>query len=98
MPLVLFDVAFDPRSPRVLPVDIRAVPAEPYAGIEDDAGNPGGVTRADIRSEDVRCLGEFDDGSDVYVESDATDDVLDDTDDEAAAASRIWWRGRVLER
>lgn len=66
--------------------------------MDDDAANPGGVTRADIRAEGVRRLGEFEDGQEVYVESDATDDVLDDTDDDTAMASRIWWRGRVLER
>ena len=98
MPLVLFDVTFDPRNPRVLPCDVRAVPAEPYAGIEEEAGNPGGITRADIAAIDIRCIGEFEDGQEVYVESDASDDVLDNADDETCAGSRIWWRGRVLER
>ena len=97
MPLVLFDLAFDPRNPRVLPCDARAVAAEPCAEVDDDAGNPGGVTRGDIRSEDVRGLGEFERGQQVYVEGDP-EAVLDDADDETTAACRIWWRGRVLER
>ena len=97
MPLVLFDVAFDPRSPRVLPCDERAVAAERYAGIEDDAGNPGGVTRGNIRAVDIRALGEFESGEEVYVEGDA-EEVLDDADDETTRASCIWWRGRILER
>jgi len=97
MPLVLFDIALDPRNPRVLPCDTRAVPADLYTEIEDDAGNPGGVMRADIRAVDMRCLGELEEGQDVYVEGDP-EDVLDDEDDETTLASRIWWRGRILER
>ena len=98
MPLVLFNVAFDPRTPRVLPREAFAVPAGPYIQVEEEAGDPGGIVRADITSVDIRALGEFEDGSDVYVESDTTDDVLDDTDGETTAVSRIWWRGRVLKR
>jgi hypothetical protein len=98
MHLLLFDVAFDPRNPRMLPCDARAVPAGGYLQVEEDAGDPGGIVRADIAGHDIRALGEFEDGQEVYVESDASDDVLDDRDDETSAGSRNWWRGRVLER
>ena len=94
MPLVLFDIAFDPRNPRVLPCDARAVPAGPYAGSEDDAGNPGGVTRSEIRAVDIRCLGEFEDGSEVYVEGDV-EDAVHDEDDATTLATRVWWRATV---
>jgi len=38
------------------------------------------------------------DAQEVYVESDAADDVLDDTDDETSVASRIWWHAVLVER
>ena len=97
MPLVLFDIAFDPRNPRVLPCDAHAVAAGPYIQVEEDAGDAGGVTRADIKVVDIRALGEFEDGKEVFVEGDA-EHVLDDADDETTLASRVWWRGRVLEK
>ena len=99
MPLILFTASFAGQSnPRVLPAGTPAVLAGHYIRVEEDAGNPGGVTRGDIASADIRTLGECADGQDVYVESDATDDVLDDTDDETSVTSRIWWRATVLER
>jgi hypothetical protein len=97
MPLLEFVVTFDPRNPRVLPCDTLAVAAGRYLRVEEDAGDPGGIVRADIAGDDIRALGEFEDGDDVYVEGDA-EDVLDDADDETSTASRIWWRGRVVER
>jgi hypothetical protein len=98
MPLVAFTVTFgDQANPRVIPADAHAVPAELYARVDDDAGNPGGITRGDIAGDDIRALGEFEDGADVYVEAEA-DDVLDDADEETTLASRIWWRARILER
>jgi len=49
MPLVAFTVTFgDQANPRVIPADAHAVPAELYARVDDDAGNPGGITRGDI--------------------------------------------------
>lgn len=98
MPLVLFDANFSEHNPRVLPADARAVPAEPYVHIDDEAGNPGGVTRADLADDTIRPLGSFEDGAEVFIEGVADDDVLDDTDAETAAATRIWFRAAVLER
>jgi hypothetical protein len=98
MPLVSFTVTFgDETTPRILPAAARAVPAELYTGIEDEAGNPGGITRGDLADGDVRGLGDFEDGHDVYVEGDP-EDVLDDTDDETSMVSRIWWRATIVER
>jgi hypothetical protein len=94
MPLVLFEIAFDPRNPRVLPSDVRAVPAEPYAGIEDDAGNVGGVTRSDIRAVDVRCLGKFANGSEVHGEGDP-EDVLHGEADATTPATCVGWRATI---
>lgn len=92
VPRVLFAVNFGARpNPRVIPADTRAVPAAPYQHIDDAAGNPGGITRADLDTVDVRPLGTFEDGAEIYCEGEP-DDVLDDEDPEG---SRIWWRATV---
>ncbi len=97
MPLVLFAVTLDRPNPRMLSADARAVLATPsYVEIEEEDGDPGGITRAEINDADVR-LAEFLDGADVYVEGEAGD-VLDDTTDERAVATRMWGRARVIER
>ena len=98
MPLLLFNVSFDRPNPRVISADTPAVPAEPYSAVDDAAGNPGGITRADIQDQDIRPVGCFQDGDEVLVESDDPDAVLDDTDTETAALTRIWWRATVIER
>ena len=95
MPLVLFNISFDTRDPKMLFCDARAVPAEPCAQIEDDPGNPGGVTRRDIADVDIRTLGAFEDGAEDYVESDAGADVLDDADEATERLTRIWWRATI---
>ena len=93
MPLVLFDVAYDKPNPSRVEPDARAVPADVYAHLDDDAGNPGGITKADIPDGDIRSLGSFEHGSEVYVEADDPNDVLDDDDPDA---TRIWWRGTII--
>ncbi|MFI5297301.1 MAG: hypothetical protein ACHREM_04325 [Polyangiales bacterium] len=95
MALVLFTAAFDRPNPRPLPGDPRAVPAAPYAHVDDEAGNPGGITRADVADEFIRALSGFEDGAEIFVESDDDGDVLDD---EEAEGTRIWWRAVVVER
>jgi hypothetical protein len=99
MPLLVFIVWRDDQpNPRVVAGGTRAVPADLYASVDEAAGNPGGVTRADLTDADIRALSEFVDGQEVYVESSEPADVLDDTDDTTATATRIWWRARVVER
>lgn len=97
MPLLLLNVCFDRANPRALPVDARAVPAEPYAHLDEEAGSPGGITRADIDLVDVRALGSFGDGAEVFVESDDPEDLLELGDDDPQQG-RIWWRATVVER
>jgi hypothetical protein len=97
MPVVSYAVPFSKPNPSVLSANTRAVPAALYRPIESEAGEPGGVTASDIDPQQVRALGDFSDGDEVYVEGEP-DDVLDDTDDDTAAATRIWFRARLLER
>lgn len=92
MPLVLFDVSFDKPNPRVVPAETRAVAGEAYAHVDDEAGNPGGITAADVADDYIRQLDSFEHGAEVFVEGEP-DDVLDD---EEPVATRIWWRARVI--
>ena len=97
MPLVQFSVSFDDKpKPRVLAAEARAVAAEPYLSVDEEAGDPGGVTRADIADGDIRPLGTFEDGAEVYVESPDPTDALDDTDESTDAETHIWWRAVIL--
>jgi hypothetical protein len=50
----------------------------------------------DIASEDIKTLGSFKIGDEVFVESDDPTDVLDDTDAQTEAMTRIWWRARLV--
>ena len=93
VPLVLFDVSYRRQNPSHVEPDARAVSAERYGYVDDDAGNPGGITRAEIGEGDIRQLSEFGDATEVFVESEDPDDVLDDEDPNG---SRIWWRGTTL--
>ena len=98
MPFVMILMPVGRETPRLLPSDVRAVGAEPYLALEEAHGNPGGLTRADLLDNDIRPLGSFEDGDEIYVESDDPTDVLDDTDDDTIAATRVWWRARLVER
>jgi hypothetical protein len=71
----------------------RQAVAEPYADLDQGQG---GVTRGDLREEDIWTLDTFDRGADVFVESVGADDVLDDTDEATARDTRIFWRAVVL--
>lgn len=94
--LVLFAVSFDKPNPRTLTSDARAVPAALYQHLLDDEGHPGGITRGDIEDNVIRRLAEFDDGAEVFVESDDPDDFLDLGDEEGdAEQGRIWWRATI---
>ncbi len=93
MPTVIFNVTFELPNPRDLDPEPLAVPAAGYAHLDDEAGNPGGIMRIEINPADIRQLGSFEVGDEVFVEGDA-DDVLDDDEPEA---TRIWWRGSVIE-
>ena len=79
--------------PTELPSDTRAVFAESCA--EYDIGQ-GGVTFEEIDPDDVRPLATFPLGSELFIESSNPSDCLDDTDDETAAQTRIWWRVIVV--
>ena len=95
MPLIAIAVhSNDPTPHRVVPADIRAVPAAKYALYEEAAGNPGGITRGELADDDIRALSTYEDGEAVYMEGDPGE-VLDD---EQGEATRIWWRARLIER
>jgi hypothetical protein len=82
----------------MIPADARAVLATAdYIEIEQEDGDPGGITHAEVDDADIRPLGEFQDGQEVYVEGEAGD-VLDDTSAERAAATRMWGRAKLIER
>ncbi len=100
----------DHDAPRPLRRDAR--PAEPAHALRRCTRRPrhpqlrresrkrtatqGGLPAPRFNDADVR-LAEFLDGADVYVEGEAGD-VLDDTTDERAVATRMWGRARVIER
>jgi hypothetical protein len=81
--------------PSALPAETRAVLAS--ACEQYDVGQ-GGVTFEEVSPEDVQQLGVFPVWTEVFVESSAEGDVLDDTDETTSATSRIWWRAVVVER
>lgn len=91
---IRYAVAFphDDR-PSTLPGETRAVLATTCA--EFDIGQ-GGVTFEEVDPEDVAPLITFPLGSELFVESALESDCLDDTDDETAKATRIWWRAVVM--
>lgn len=93
MPTVIFNVSFEKPNPREIGPEPLAVPAAAYAHLDDEAGNPGGIMRIEINPADIRPLGQFLVGDEVFVQGDAND-VLDDDEPEA---TRIWWRGTVIE-
>jgi hypothetical protein len=73
---------------------VRAVPAEPFGGV--DSGE-GGITRADIVDEAmIAPLDTFPTSAEVYVESDDPAECLFDEDPEAECTSHIWWRAEIL--
>jgi len=73
--------------------DTRAVPcSERYAEIDNDCG---AVTYMDVRSEDVKPLGEFAQGDEVFVESHDPAHVLDRETETAKRNTRVWWRARI---
>jgi hypothetical protein len=76
-----------------MPAVAGAVPAELYRQREADAGDPGGIVRADIDDADILPLESYEDGDEVYIEGPEPDDVLDHEEPEA---THIWWRARVL--
>jgi hypothetical protein len=82
-----------PDTPVWLDTETRAVPAAPYAAI--DQGH-GGVTRADLRDDDIRPLRTFEPGDEVFVESTDPEDVLDDADAQQENATRIYWRAMIV--
>jgi hypothetical protein len=93
MPTVIFNISFEKPNPRDLDPEPPAVPAARYAHLDDEAGNPGGIMQGEIDPADIRTLGQFQVGDEVFVQGDAAD-VLDDDEPDA---TRIWWRGRVIE-
>lgn len=80
--------------PTELLSDTRSVLAEFCA--EYDVGQ-GGVTFEEINPKHLQALAEFSVGSEVFVESPKASDCLDDTDDDTAARTAIWWRALVVE-
>ena len=75
--------------PAVLRGDTRAVLASTCA--EYDVGQ-GGVTREEVHDEDIAAIITYPLDSELFVESSLETDCLDDTDDDTAARTRIWWR------
>jgi hypothetical protein len=58
----------------------------------------GGITAEEVDVEEIAVLVTFPHGSELFVESGVASDCLDDTDDETARDSRIWWRVVVEAR
>jgi hypothetical protein len=75
--------------PTELPADTRAVMASAYAWC--DIGQ-GGITTEEVSPDDVQATVVFPAGSELFVESSTATNCLDDTDDDSAARTRIWWR------
>jgi hypothetical protein len=73
---------------------VAAALAEPYAAIDEGQG---GITRSDIKDEDIKTLDTFEPGAEVFVESEDPEDILDDTDRESEVATRIYWRAVIGE-
>lgn len=83
----------DPTS-NCLDESTRAVPcSKRYAEIDNEGG---AITFMDVRPEDVRPLGEFSPGDEVFVESDDPNDVFDGETDGARRNTHLWWRATVL--
>ena len=94
MPIVIFDVAYyEKTNPDHVERDARAVSGTTYNDLDNDAGNPGGITRDQISEADIRTLGEFAVGTEVFIEGEPREN-LDDADE--TGGSRIWWRGTVV--
>ena len=72
--------------------DARAVSAAKYGALD---GGEGGIVRDQIADFDIGRAADFEIGAHVYLESDAPDDVLDDSDEPTEAATRIWWRATI---
>lgn len=82
------------ENPTVVWLDggTSAVAVEPYAHLDEGQG---GITRGEIRTEDIKTLGEFAPGNEVFVEADDPQDVLDNTDADTERDSKIFWRARI---
>jgi hypothetical protein len=85
----------DDPTPRSISENARAVPAEPYRDVDNDCG---GITAMDVRPEDVRRLGEFGPGQEVFVEGDDPDHAWERETEEGRRNTRIWWRAVVVGR
>jgi hypothetical protein len=72
---------------------VQAVPAEPYAAIDEGQG---GITRGDIKDADIKTLDQFEPGAEVFVASDDPEDVLDDSDSASERDTKIFWRARLV--
>ena len=95
MPTVRYVVEFEPDDrPTTLSGDTRAVLAE---SCEDYDIGQGGLTREEVHEEDIADVITYPVGSELFVESTLWTDCLDDTTDETAARTRIWWRVIVVE-
>jgi hypothetical protein len=73
---------------------VLAVGAEPYAELDEGQG---GITRGDIKDGDLRALGTFEPGAEVFIESDDPTDVLDDTDTTTEQQTKIFWRAVLVQ-
>jgi hypothetical protein len=85
---------FSDPGPTWLDGSVLAVPADPFADVDQGQG---GITRSDITDETVIApVDTFLVDAEVYVESDDAEDCLFDETVEEEKASRIWWRATVL--
>lgn len=73
---------------------VLAVAAAPYAELDDGQG---GITRGDIKDEDIKTLDTFGPGAEVFMESDDSTDVLDDTDTTTERETKIFWRTTLVQ-
>jgi hypothetical protein len=75
--------------------DTRAVPcSERYAEIDNECG---AITFMDLRPEDVKSLGEFSRGDEIFVESGDHTDAFDRETEAATRNTHVWWRATVID-
>jgi hypothetical protein len=81
-------------SPTWVDSETRAVPAEPFANVDEGQG---GITFGDISDETmIAPLAAYAAGAEVYVESEDMTECLDDDTSDAERSSHIWWRAKIL--
>jgi hypothetical protein len=66
--------------------------AERYVEIDNECG---AITYMDVRPRDVKPLGEFSSGDEVFIESDDTSHAFDSETEYARRNTHVWWRAKI---